>query len=284
MRQSKQISIRQSDSIDHYFQALKRSDGIFKVELLEPYTIEDTIKAFKLVHAYNFYNKTHSIEKLKEFAEKDSASIMLFLIGFQEQESEKLKLYSSKNTQEYLLESVGRCFGKDENLKSFFHYCTQISSSKDFWELVYSRLRILYDINDTYLLEYFEASGYDLQSKTEFLKCLISFEHAIIALEKDDIDLAFDELSSAYDGLKTIDAVYANNSTFHYIKGRIEFYGGNAPNAVKRFTKSISMNPNFGFSYYYRAIAHAKLENKLEQDNDFIQAEKLGIERGNKSN
>jgi tetratricopeptide (TPR) repeat protein len=280
MRSSKTISIRQSDSIiDHYFHALKKSDGIFKIELLEPYTIEDTIKSFKLMYAYNFYNKKHSVKELKELVEKDSGSIMLFLIGFQEQESEKQKLYSSKNTQEYMLESIERCFGKDENLKSFFHYCTQISASKDFWELVYSRLRILYDMDDTYLSEYFKSNSYDLQSRKEFLEYLISFEYALIAIEKDDIDLAFDELTNAYEGLKSLDTIYNNNSTYHYIKGRIEFYGGNATNALKSFTKSISMNPNFGFSYYYRAIAYARLENKLEQENDFMQAEKLGVIR-----
>lgn len=285
MRELKSISLEESDKmIDHYFQALKKSDGIFKVELLQPYTIQDVIKSFKLITAYNFFQKRHSVTEMKEHIERDSASIMLFLIGFQDQESEKQKLYNSKDTQEYMHESINRCFGKDETLKSFFHYCTQINSSQNFWELVYSRIRTMYDTSDTYLSEYFSAQGFDSYSRKQFMECLISFEYALMALEKDDIDLAFDELTVAYEGLKRIDKVYTNNSTFHYLRGRVEFYGGNAEQAVKSFTKSISLNPSFGFSFYYRAIANAKLKNSEEQENDFLQAEKLGVIRANSTN
>ncbi len=278
------LSIGNADKIiNHYFQALKKSDGIFKINFLDPYTIQEVILSFKILIAHNYYNQSHSIDQLKANVEKDSAALMLFLIGFQNQEAEKSKSYATNNLQDYMLESETRCFGEEENLESFFQYCSQIRSSDSFWELIFSRLRVLYDTNDTYLLNYFNISSFDLKSSTDFLQYLIYFEDALIALEKNDIDLAFDEITAAYEGLKKLNEVYEMNSTFNYIKGRIEFLVGNPNLALNSLTKSISINPDFGFSYYYRAIVHANLENKLEQENDFMKAEKLGIKRAKRN-
>lgn len=274
------ISIGQAGEIaKYYFEALDKSDGIFKINLLEPYTIHDVINSFKLLNAYKLYSKSHSIKEIKQFAEEGSAAIILYHIGFSDQESEKAKLSSSKNVEEYISESIKRCLGEDENTKSFFQYCTQIRDSHNFWEMVYSRLHILYDINDIYLSKYFKDNIYDFPSRMKFLKCLISFEFALNAIEKDDIDLAFDELTNAYEGLKSLHETYKNNATFYYYKGRIEFLGGNPQAALNNLTKSINLNPNFGFSFYYRAIVNAKLQNTRDQENDFSLAEKRGITR-----
>jgi len=282
MEISKSISIEQANKIvDHYFDALKNSNGIFKIPLLKPYSINEAIISFKLCTAYSFYSKQYSIEHLQDFAEKNSASIMLYLIGFQNQESEKLRLHNSKDTKEYLLEAASRCFGEDENLKSFLVYLIQINESKDFWELVYSRLRILYDINDSYLSAYFKDSSDNMQNKTEFLKYLISFEFALIELNSGDTDLGVDLLNSTIDGLKDLDAVYRNNSTFQYTLGRIYFRGGKYSTAIDHFTKAIALNSKFGYSYFYRAIAYEGLGKYLEREADFNQAERLGVSRTN---
>lgn len=272
------ISIGEAEEITKYYhEALRKSDGIFKIELLEPYTIQDAIKSFKLLNAYRLYDKISPLEQMLKFVEEDSASIMLFLIGFTQQEPEKQKLYNSKSTVEYMTESTIRCFGDDENIKSFFQYCTQLDNSSEFWELVYSRLKILYDVNDIYLSKYFKDSIYDVPSRTKFLECLISFELALNALEKSNIDLGFEEITKAYEGLKSLKGVYKNNSTFYYYKGRIEFLGGNLNDALNSLSKSININANFGFSFYNRAMVNAKLGNKKEEHEDLIQAEKLGV-------
>ena len=268
-----EISIKKADEIINLYSSLLLGrKGKLSLSQLQGYTINDISNSLKLMTAYRVYLEKEKIKKLKELAAEDNAAIMHFHLAFFDEQFQKAKSNIAGKVDVLNLDSVKDTYD-DETVDSFLDYCLRIGrGNHDYWELIYSRIGLRYDIHDTYLQGYFKNPAYDQKKKVALLECLLCINAGLKWIGQKDYEKAYDEFNKAIQ-------LYNFNADAYYYKGYIEYLVKEDAHAIGSFNKAIELDSAHAEAYYHRGVLNMDADKKEQGVIDLKKAESLGIKK-----
>ncbi len=164
----KKMSYKTAEKIvDLYSSLLVKNDHpeyhAYGYSELQGYTVFDVDNALKIIIAYDVFNSKsqNDIDKVTQYAENASAAVFHFFSSFVPDEkipeierldpNDKMSLLKFLDLKgDYFHSPFYEEFSKQETHQSFLNFCLSIPrSDTNYWDLVFKRLDLVFDIKDT---------------------------------------------------------------------------------------------------------------------------------------